>query len=349
MFKNVGLHSMSIWSALFVSVFAAAWYFILGIGEERGFHAVWFALLVITTFAFSYFLIRTILEKYIYRRIKLIYKTIRSSKLSMPQKTVSLKEDQYILAEVEEEVVEWAESQEREIETLRTLEIYRKRYLGNVSHELKTPIFSIQGFIHTLLDGALEDENVNRRYLERAASNVERLLTIVYDLETITKLESGELLLEIQDFDIKILVREVIDDLEITAKERGIDLVFKGGADRPFLVKGDPEYIRQVINNLVLNSIKYGKEGGVTKVSFYDMHHQVLIEISDDGIGIDKKHLKHLFDRFYRVDKSRSRDRGGSGLGLAIVKHILEVHDQTINVRSTPGLGSTFGFTLDIV
>lgn len=349
MFKNVGLHSMSIVSAFFVSAFAAAWYFLLGIGEDRVFSTVWFILLVCSTFGFSYFLIRTILEKYIYRRIKLIYKTIRSSKLSMPQKTVNLKDDQNILDEVEEEVVEWAESQEREIETLKTLEVYRKRYLGNVSHELKTPIFSIQGFIHTLLDGALEDENVNRHYLERAASNVDRLLTIVYDLETITKLESGELMLEIQDFDIKGLVREVIADLEITARERGISLNFKGGADRPYLVKGDPEYIRQVINNLILNSIKYGNEGGVTKISFYDMHNQVLIEISDDGIGIEEKHLKHLFDRFYRVDKSRSRDRGGSGLGLSIVKHILEVHDQTINVRSTPGMGSTFGFTLDIV
>jgi len=316
--------------------------------NEISFHPVWVIFLVITSFGFSYFLIRTILEKYIYRRIKLIYKTIRSSKLSMPQKTVNLKADKDILVEVEEEVVEWAESQEREIETLKTLEVYRKRYLGNVSHELKTPIFSIQGFIHTLLDGALEDETVNRRYLERAASNVDRLLTIVYDLETISKLESGELMLEIQEFDIKSLVLEVIDDLEITARERGIGLIFKEGADRPFAVKGDPEYIRQVINNLIINSIKYGNEGGVTKVSFYEMHNQVLIEISDDGIGINEKHLKHLFDRFYRVDKSRSRDRGGSGLGLSIVKHILEVHDQTINVRSTPGLGSTFGFTLDI-
>jgi len=347
MFKNVGLHRMSILSALLVSVFAAAWYFILGAG--RDFDVMWFALLVGSTFAFSYILIRTILEKYIYRRIKLIYKTIRSSKLSMPQKAVHLKEDEHILADVEEEVYEWAQSQEREIETLKTLEVYRKRYLGNVSHELKTPIFSIQGFIHTLLDGALEDPAVNRRYLERAASNVDRLLTIVYDLETITKLESGELVLEIENFDIKALVREVLDDLEITARERGIRLVFKEGADRPFLVKGDTEHIRQVVNNLILNSIKYGNEDGITKVSFYDMHNQVLIEISDDGIGIAEKHLKHLFDRFYRVDKSRSRDRGGSGLGLSIVKHILEVHDQTINVRSTPGLGSTFGFTLDIV
>jgi two-component system phosphate regulon sensor histidine kinase PhoR len=303
--------------------------------------------MVITTYAFAYFLIRTILEKYIYRRIKLIYKTIRSSKMSMPQKTLNLRDDAFVLDDVEEEVAEWAESQEQEIRTLKTLEQYRKRYLGNVSHELKTPIFSIQGFVHTLLDGALEDPNVNKKYLERAASNVERLLTIVYDLETISKLESGELILEIKKFDIKELAAEVLADLEIRAAEQNIILTFKEGADKPFNVKGDPEYIRQVLNNLVLNSIKYGREGGTTKVSFYDMHNHVLIEVSDNGIGIHEHHLKHLFDRFYRVDKSRSRELGGSGLGLSIVKHILEVHDQTINVRSTPAMGSTFGFTLD--
>ena len=267
--------------------------------------------------------------------------------MSMPQKSINLTNDSEVLDSVEEEVAQWAQSQENEINTLKTLEAYRKKYLGNVSHELKTPIFSIQGFVHTLLDGALEDETVNRRYLERAASNVERLLTIVYDLETITKLESGELMLDITTFDIKELVEEVFSDIEIKAKEGNIDLVFKEGADRSFMVKGDPEYIRQVLNNLIVNSIKYGKKGGVTKASFYDMHNQVLIEISDNGIGIQERHLKHLFDRFYRVDKSRSRIQGGSGLGLSIVKHILEVHDQTINVRSTPEMGSTFGFTLD--
>ena len=265
----------------------------------------------------------------------------------MPQKAINLAADNEVLDDVEEEVAEWAASQENQIQTLRTLEEYRKKYLGNVSHELKTPIFSIQGFVHTLLDGALEDEQVNRRYLERAASNVERLLTIVYDLETITKLESGELMLDITRFDIKELVAEVFVDLEIRARERNMQLIFKEGADKSFMVKGDPEYIRQVLNNLILNSIKYGRDGGVTKASFYDMHNQVLIEISDNGIGINEKHLNHLFDRFYRVDKSRSRELGGSGLGLSIVKHILEVHDQTINVRSTPGIGSTFGFTLD--
>jgi two-component system phosphate regulon sensor histidine kinase PhoR len=197
------------------------------------------------------------------------------------------------------------------------------------------------------LDGAIHDNAVNVRYLQRAALNIERLLSIVEDLDTITKLESGELILEIQEFDLKTLVKEVFADLEIKGLDKNITMRFKDGADKPFRVNGDREYIRQVITNLMVNSLNYGKEGGLTKVSMYDMDKQVLVEISDNGIGIEEKHLKHLFDRFYRVDKSRSRIHGGSGLGLSIVKHILEAHGQSINVRSTQGAGSTFGFTLD--
>jgi two-component system phosphate regulon sensor histidine kinase PhoR len=265
----------------------------------------------------------------------------------MQDKSVMLPGGQSVFEKVEKEVAEWATLREDEINTLKTLELYRKRFLGNVAHELKTPIFSIQGFIHTLLDGAVHDDKVNTRYLERAALNVERLLTIVEDLDTITKLESGELILDVQEFELKNLVREVFADLEIKARDKGILLRFKEGADNPFRVRGDREYIRQVITNLIVNSLNYGKEGGLTKVSMYDMDRQILVEVSDNGIGIEEQHLNHLFDRFYRVDKSRSRAQGGSGLGLSIVKHILEAHGQSINVRSTPGAGSTFGFTLD--
>jgi two-component system phosphate regulon sensor histidine kinase PhoR len=347
MFKNLTPHTISIYAAIAVAAFGALWY-TLATELQGGSFRVWVLLLLLfTTFGFAYFLIRTVLEKYIYRRIKLIYKTIRKSKMSTQQKQVKLESEGDVLDDVEEEVAQWAESQEREINTLKTLEQYRKKFLGNVSHELKTPIFSIQGYVDTLLDGGLHDEEVNMKYLERAASNVERLLTIVYDLEAISKLESGELLLEIQTFDIKDLVQDVFNDLELKSRESNIQLRFKEGADKGYMVRGDREYIRQVVNNLIVNSLKYGREGGLTKVSFYVMDKQILIEISDNGLGIEEKHLNHLFDRFYRVDKSRSRDLGGSGLGLSIVKHILEAHNQTINVRSTPGLGSTFGFTLN--
>lgn len=258
-----------------------------------------------------------------------------------------LKSDQPLLDGVELDVQHWAETQQKEIDTLKTLETYRKRYIGNVSHELKTPIFSIQGYIYTLIDGGVYDDHVNMRYLERAASNVDRLLTIVQDLEEISKLESEDLNLDLQKFDIKALTREVFNDLEGNARQRQVTLAFKEGADKSYHVLADREGIRQVLTNLLLNSIKYGVEGGTTKVSYYVMDKQILVEIADNGIGIEEKHLKHLFDRFYRVDKSRSRESGGSGLGLSIVKHMLEAHGQRVNVRSTPGQGSTFGFTLD--
>ena len=262
----------------------------------------------------------------------------------MGTKAIDLNRD--VLEEVEQEVSQWADKQKKEIESLKLLEAYRREFLGNISHELKTPIFSVQGYVHTLLDGGLYDEAINKNYLRKAANNIERLLTIVEDLESISRLESGQLTLDIQRFNIRDLTLEVFDDLEIQAKERNIKLSIKEGTDSTFFVEADRENIRQVLVNLINNSIKYGKDGGSTKVGFYDMENYILIEVADNGIGIGEDHLKHLFDRFYRVDKSRSRARGGSGLGLSIVKHIIEAHNQTINVRSSVGVGSTFGFTL---
>ena len=276
----------------------------------------------------------------------MIYKNIHEFKLASKKGGKYVDLDKDILDEVEQEVAEWADSQQKEIESLKMLEEYRRNFLGNISHELKTPIFSVQGYIHTLLDGGLYDSDINENYLRRAANNADRLLTIVEDLESISRLESGELTLDIRKFNINELVSEVFDDLEIQANEQKVNLQIKEGTDRTFYVAADRENIRQVLVNLITNSIKYGKEGGNTKVGFYDMEKYILVEIADDGIGIGEDHLKHLFDRFYRVDKSRSRTQGGSGLGLSIVKHIIEAHNQTINVRSSVGFGSTFGFTL---
>jgi two-component system phosphate regulon sensor histidine kinase PhoR len=192
----------------------------------------------------------------------------------------------------------------------------------------------------------LYDEEINIEYLKKAAKNADRLQNIVEDLEAISRLESGKEIIELRKFDIKALCQEIFEDLKPLRDEKSTKLVFKEGADKAFQVLADPDAIRQVVNNLVVNSSKYGKQNGCTQVSFYDMHDHVLIEVTDDGIGIQEKHLKHLFDRFYRVDTSRSRNMGGSGLGLSIVKHIIEAHNQTIHVRSTPGIGTTFGFTL---
>lgn len=303
--------------------------------------------LAIGAFAVAYFVILLYLKRYIYRKIKLIYKTIHKEKLQPGDKSKTVDINTDIIGEVEKEVFEWAEDQRRELDKYKTWAEYRRNFVGDISHELKTPIFNIQGYIESLLEGGLQDPNVNISFLQRASTNVDRLQTIVQDLEAISRLESGEVVLEMQTFDIKDLVQEVFDDLEMKAKENKVEMIFKDGAANGFKVRADRERIRQVLNNLVNNSIKYGIENGVSKVAFYDMDKNILVEVADNGIGIPKQHLNHVFDRFYRVDKSRSRRRGGSGLGLSIVKHIVESHKQTINVRSTPGLGSTFGFTLE--
>ncbi len=298
-------------------------------------------------FCISYLTVQLVLERYIYRKIKVIYKTIRKSKMDVQEKSNKIDLDKDIIEEVEKEVEIWAEEQTQEIDELKKLAEYRRNFMGDISHELKTPIFNIQGYLHTLLDGGLDDETINLAYLKKAAKNVERLHNIVQDLESISTMESGATELDIVEFDIKELADLVFEEQFIKAKEKGIELRFKSGADKGFIVKADKEKISQVLVNLVSNSIKYGKDGGRTQISFYDMDKVILIEVADDGIGISEEHLSRLFDRFYRVDKSRSRMAGGTGLGLAIVKHTIEVHQQTINVRSTVNRGSTFGFTLE--
>jgi len=244
-----------------------------------------------------------------------------------------------------QEILAWADDRKNEIERLKKLEVYRKEFLGNVSHELKTPVFNIQGYILTLLDGGLEDPSINKNYLMRAEKSVDRMITIIDDLEAISQLETGELQIEPERFDITLLAKDVIDAQEMKATDRGIMLSIQDNT-KPIFVYADRFRIRQVFVNLIVNSVKYGKEYGETKIRFYDVGSTILIEISDNGIGIAKEHLPRLFERFYRVDKSRSREQGGTGLGLAIVKHIIEAHNQTIDVISTETAGTVFSFTL---
>jgi two-component system, OmpR family, phosphate regulon sensor histidine kinase PhoR len=301
------------------------------------------------TFLFSFILFFYSLEFFIYRKIKLIYKTIHSLKTQKYDARLSnynLLNDP--IANMNKEVISWARDQKEQMEELKKLADFRKEFLGNVSHELKTPIFNIQGYIHTLIDGAIEDPEVNIRFLQKAGRSADRLSDLVADLLAISQLESGELVMEFERFDINAMVKDVYEQLEIKAKERGIALLIKEGCNKPFYVHADRYRIRQVVVNLVTNSIKYGKELGTTTAAYYDMDENVLIEIADNGEGIGQEHLPRIFERFYRVDKSRAREggAGGTGLGLAIVKHIIEAHQQTINVRSTNGQGTTFGFTL---
>lgn len=347
MFKNISPQRLTILMSAIVSLvssFITALYFVF---SKSDVNPLLYAVLLIGTFVVSYLVIRYLLQKYIYRRIKPIYKIIRRSKMDKQTK-ISLEDYKgNFLGNLDAEVTQWMDSTKQEISTLKSLEEYRKNYVGNISHELKTPLFSIQGYLQTLLDEIDENTQENHAYfIKRASANVERLITIVQDLDTITKLEAGKTPMDIQAFSIKELVEEVIQDLEWQSKEKNIEIGFKDGANKSFVVNGDRENIRTVITNLILNSIKYGRQNGRTKIGFYDMHNYILVEVSDNGIGVDEKHLNHLFDRFYRVDKSRSRAGGGSGLGLSIVKHIIEAHGQDLNVRSTVGKGTTFGFTL---
>ncbi len=288
------------------------------------------------------------LNNFIFKKLKPIYKTIHSYKFSEEQLKRDLEEkDTDLIKDVQADVLNWAKKKTQEIAQLRQLERYRREFLGNVSHELKTPIFNIQGYISTLIDGGLEDESINLLYLERAEKSVNRLISIVEDLESISRLESGELKIEYKKFNIARLVEEVFEEYEMLAKERKIKLKFSKNFDKPVHVFADRQRIFEVISNLIVNSVKYGKEKGSTIVDFLDMEDHILVEISDNGIGISEKDLPRIFERFYRTDKSRSREMGGTGLGLSIVKHIIEAHNQTINVRSKLDKGSSFAFTLD--
>lgn len=347
MFKNQTPQQLSVYIAVISAILMALLAFLCKVSGLLVITWSSIGLLIAGVFVVAYLANFYLVRYYIFRRIKLIYKIIHRHKLPTDFKAGKMDMTQNILRDVEQEVGEWAERNDRDLEELERLATYRRRFIGDVSHELKTPIFNIQGFIHTLLDGAIHDPEVNTKYLQRAAKNVDRLQAIVEDLETINKLEAGQMVLDLREFDIHDLTEDVFSDLEMRARERNIKLTFKEGASQHFRVRADKESIRQVLMNLLHNSIKYGREGGVSKVSFYDMENYILLEVSDNGIGIEPDHMKHVFDRFFRADKHRSREAGGTGLGLSIVKHIIEAHKQTINVRSTQGQGSTFGFTLE--
>jgi two-component system phosphate regulon sensor histidine kinase PhoR len=304
---------------------------------------------LLTVFAGAYFLIQFTLEKFIYRKIKLIYKFIHQTKATRKEEVYF----KYILPkksidEVREDVERWGNRQTEEIELLRKNEAFRKEFLQNLSHEFKTPIFAIQGYVDTLLNGAMDDPKVSTRFLENAERNVERLVNLVNDLDEISKLERGEQLLLKQNFIIQDLIREVFESLSINMQDKNLRTGIKKGCEYPILVFADKEKIRMVLLNLVENASKYGKYNGSITASVYttDGKH-VLVEITDDGIGIEGEHLQRIFERFYRTDSARSRDKGGTGLGLAICKHIIEAHGQAIHVRSTPDVGTSLGFTLE--
>ncbi|RFZ95729.1 sensor histidine kinase [Mucilaginibacter conchicola] len=311
----------------------------------------WYDMMItfLVTFITSYLVFYYLIEKYIYSKIKIIYKLIHNLKLGRDLRDAL---GEHISADpindVEKEVKEWARLKKTEIDDLKRQEKFRRDFLSNISHEFKTPLFAIQGYIEALQDDGFEDREMATQFLEKASKNVDRLSYLINDLDEISKLESGEIPINYTKFKINDLIKEVFESLELKSKQHNIKLTFKQKYDDALFVNADREKIRQVLVNLIDNSFKYGKDGGNTAVSIFTLHDQVLIEVTDDGIGIEEKYLTRLFERFFRTDSSRSRQIGGSGLGLAIVKHIIEAHQQTISVRSTEGLGSTFGFTLEM-
>lgn len=296
------------------------------------------------SYAICFFIIQYRVERFIYRRVKKIYDDLTlletATLINQPITTD--------MATLTQEIDKFARDKKLEIETLKVREEYRKEFLGNISHELKTPLFTVQGYILTLLDGAMEDERIRKKYLTRAGKGVERLIYIVKDLDMITKLEVGDLSLKIDTFDIVEVIENVFDLLEMKAAKKKITLMFDMDYKNPIIVKADKERIQQVLTNLIVNSIKYGKEKGTTEVSVENLiKNKVIVRVTDNGEGISKTNLPRLFERFYRVDKSGSRREGGSGLGLSIVKHIIEAHDEKIYIESELGVGSEFSFTLE--
>jgi len=308
---------------------------------------VWHILVfAIICFVFSFVVIQMRVEQFIYKRIKKIYDDLtllESSSFRKEQITTDMKT-------LTKEIDKYARDKKLEIETLRVREEYRKEFIGNVSHELKTPLFTVQGYISTLIDGAAENKKLRNKYLKRADKGVERLIYIIKDLDMITKLEVGDLSLNIEPFDIVEVIRSVFELLEMKAAKKQIVIVFDMEYDKPIMVNADKERIQQVLSNLIVNSIKYGRENGTTEVSIENLiKNKVIVRVTDNGEGIEEEHIPRLFERFYRIDKSGSRKEGGSGLGLAIVKHIIEAHDEKLYIESEFSVGSEFSFTLEKV
>jgi len=302
----------------------------------------------IVSFISIYFLMGQLLEYFIYRKIKLIYKLISQTKASKREEAYQ----KYVLPQkgiddVREDVEEWAAQKAKEIQDLQSNEAFRKEFLQNLSHEIKTPIFAIQGYLELLGDGAMDDAITGPKFVQQAQSNVQRLVQLLSDVDAITNLEINKDPILKQSFIIQDIISEAVNNLSVKWIKKNIQFQFKKGSESPIYVFADKNKIYQVIVNILSNAAKYGKIDGQIIASIYKMEDQkILVEISDDGTGIAEEHLPRLFERFYRTDDARAREIGGTGLGLAICKHIIEAHGETIHVRSKVNVGTTLGFTL---
>jgi two-component system phosphate regulon sensor histidine kinase PhoR len=340
-------YKFAVISAFYITLFATGFFFILDyffIKLETSNLILVASVFSLAIFSFALFLMQYRTEKFIYQRVKKLYEEISF----LDTNSILNKPINSDLSQITTQVQQFATEKKREIETLNDREEFRREFLGNVSHELKTPLFTVQGYISTLLDGAMKDKVIRKKYLERAEKGVERLIYIVEDLDTISKLEIGEEKLDRVSFDIISLIQNTMDLLEMKANKKDITLTFDSKYHKPIMVLGNYEKIQQVLTNLIENSLKYGKKRGSTEIGIENfVNNKVIVKISDDGEGIEKQNISRLFERFYRVDKSGARSEGGSGLGLAIVKHIIEAHNEKVYVESEFGKGSIFSFTLE--
>ena len=347
MIKIRTINGISLLLALISVVIMLLFVIILLLWSDKS--VVLMSVVVLIAIAVIYAVVRYLVRKFVVYKIRPVYQMA----LSREVKSSDLEKELLLGVDVEkkmrDELTELTENTRYEIARLKENEKYRKDYIGNVAHELKTPIFNIHGYISTLLDGAMDDEEISRKYLVYAEKNIDRLVNIVNDLDKITKLESGTLNMNMERFDIVRLTKDIVDTVKFDATKRNIRIIV--GDEEPsehlkINVRADRAYMEQVLVNLIINSVHYGKEGGTTRISFVDLFDKVMVEVSDNGIGIAKEDQPRIFERFYRTDKSRSREQGGTGLGLSIVKHIIEAHNETITLRSELGVGTTFSFTI---
>lgn len=335
-------YRFAIRSALYTTLISSLFVVLILFYVEK---PVWWIVLVyaLITFPLTFMFLQYRVEKFIYKRVKKIYDDVsllESTSFNAQPVTTDMET-------LTKEIEKFARNKKVQIESLKGREAYRKEFMGNVSHELKTPLFTVQGYLETLLDGAMEDKHIRKKYLQRASKGVDRLIYIVNDLDMISKLEIGNLILERENFDIVEVVQSVFELMEMKAADKNILLSFDTKYE-PIYVNADKERIQQCIVNLIVNSIKYGKEDGTTEISIENLvKNKVIVRVTDNGEGIEKQNISRLFERFYRVDKSGNRKEGGSGLGLSIVKHIVEAHNEKIYVESVFGVGSEFSFTLE--
>lgn len=344
--KNIKPSRLALNLALIITLAFVAIVIIIGFLVGKTILWVYISVSALLMFSLSYSIIYFDFRKYYYGQIQTIYDNVLKLRSKLQGTRYHPAPENNILQEIIEILAQWEATNQSEMKQLKHHESFRREFLSNVSHELKTPIFTVEGYINTLLDGGIDDKNINMLYLRKAATSLDRLTSIVEDLEAISRIEDGSVALDFQTFDITELAKEVVDTLELMAAKKKIKLSVNPATNKPFYVFADKNAVRQVLVNLISNSIKYGNDGGKTVLSFYEVSGLITIDVTDDGIGIKPADQKRLFERFYRADKSRSRDVGGTGLGLAIVKHIMEAHGQSISVRSEFGKGSTFTFTL---